>query len=184
MNIKKIIEDIGKYHYVLINNKTAAIMSSNNKLSDAKNNVLDTIKKNLDELIGQTIVQLKIKEIKKSLKEKGPISFELTFYIVNKNGNLTISQNHSNEILYITEKYLNNNDKIKKKDVNIQDKNGDTILIKSSSWSYKINVKKLLQQNVDVNIQNNDGYTALIKASDNGIVEIVQMLLNKNIIVI
>lgn len=117
MNIKKIIEDIGKYHYVLINRKKAAIMSSNNKLSDAKENVLDTIKTNLDELIGQTIVQLKIKEIKKPSKEKGPISFELTFYIVNKNGNLTINQNHSNEILYITEKYLNSNNKIKKKDI-------------------------------------------------------------------
>ena len=115
MNIKKIIEDIRKYHYVLINRKKAAIMSSNNKLSDAKDNVLDTIKKNLDELMYQNIMQLKIKSDKQS--KHGPIFIELSFYIVNKNGNLKLNSNKEPEILYITQKYLNENNEIKRKDI-------------------------------------------------------------------
>lgn len=115
MNIKKIIEDIRKYHYVLINRKKAVIMKSDNKLSDAKENVLDTITKNLDELMYQNIMQLKIKSSKES--KHGPISIQLSFYIVNKNGNLKLNSNYPNEILYITQKYLNENNEIKRKDI-------------------------------------------------------------------
>lgn len=115
MNIKKIIEDIGKYHYVLINRKKATIMESNNKLSDAKENVLEKISEYLDELMYQNIMQLKIKSDKES--KHGPIFIELSFYIVNKNGNLKLNSNKEPEILYITQKYLNENNEIKRKDI-------------------------------------------------------------------
>lgn len=115
MNLKKIIEDIGKYHYVLINRKKASIMQSDNKLSDAKKNVLEKISEYLDELTYQNIIELKIKSDKES--KYGPIFFEIKFYIVNKNGNLKLNSNHQNELLYITQKYLNENNEIKRKDI-------------------------------------------------------------------
>lgn len=115
MNLKSIIEEIGTYHYVLINRKKAIIMESENKLSDARNNVLETISKYLDELIYQNIIQVKIKSVDED--KHGPISIQLSFYIVNKNGNLKLNSNYPNEILYITQKYLNKNNKIKSKDI-------------------------------------------------------------------
>lgn len=115
MDIKKIIENIGKYHYVLINRKKATIMESDNKLSDAKENVLKKINEYLDELMYQNIIQVKIKSDKES--KHGPIFIKLSFYIVNKNGNLKLNSNYPNEILYITQKYLNENNEIKRKDI-------------------------------------------------------------------
>jgi ankyrin repeat protein len=74
-------------------------------------------------------------------------------------------------------KYLLDNNLI---DINIQDKNKNSILMCASPWN-KIEMVKLLllsYKSINVNIQNEWKYTALIYASFWNNIEIVKLLLN------
>lgn len=64
-------------------------------------------------------------------------------------------------------------------DINIKDRNGDTILIWASYNGYLELVKILLKKTINLNAKNKYGYTALIKASYKGNLEIVKSLLEK-----
>lgn len=116
MDLNEIINDIKKYHYTFANSSKAAILESNNNLSDAKNNVLKLIKDNIDDFTDRTIIQIKLKKTDTDLYEKsrnskftsidGPIFIELNFFDVNKNGSLKKSTDYNKDVVWITEKYL------------------------------------------------------------------------------
>jgi len=71
-------------------------------------------------------------------------------------------------------------------DLNIQDNDGFTALIKASQIRHTKIVRLLLDAGAEVNIQNNEGKTALIWASQKGYIDIIRLLLevdaNPNII--
>mmetsp|Transcript_11732 Transcript_11732/g.20662 ORF Transcript_11732/g.20662 Transcript_11732/m.20662 type:complete len:1186 (-) Transcript_11732:339-3896(-) len=68
--------------------------------------------------------------------------------------------------------------KANKKDVNWQNEDGNTALMKAASEGLTEIVRLLLDHSdVDVNVQNEKGLTALMKASRNGCIETVRLLL-------
>ncbi|HJM68952.1 MAG TPA: ankyrin repeat domain-containing protein, partial [Candidatus Babeliales bacterium] len=62
----------------------------------------------------------------------------------------------------------------RKADLNIQDNNGNTALIKAAENGHLETVKELIAAKADLNIQDNNGNTALIKAAENGHLESVK----------
>lgn len=65
------------------------------------------------------------------------------------------------------------------RDINHQDTDGYTPLIKASAIGDRRMVKLLIENGADVNIQNNYGDTALIRASERGHLKIVKLLINR-----
>ena len=67
MDYKKIIKDVGKYHFILVVGKKAGILGSSNDSKDAKNEAIDKIKKKNGKLNKQLVVRLKITKVKSNL---------------------------------------------------------------------------------------------------------------------
>ena len=65
-------------------------------------------------------------------------------------------------------------------DVNLQDKDGWTAIMRASRWGYTEIVKLLLERpEIEINLQTSSGSTALMMASYSGHIEIVQLLLER-----
>ena len=64
--------------------------------------------------------------------------------------------------------------------VNIQNKEGVTALMKASQNNHTEVVEQLLKEGADVNIKNNYGWTALMIASKNGHTQVVEQLLKED----
>jgi len=124
MDYKDIIEDIGKYHYVLVVGKKAGILGSNNKSNIAKKEALKKINQKNDKLENLFVVKLKISVINKKLikqnKESevktigGPIKIDIEFYKIKKRKLSKIKDYEKNNKLYITNNFLNKKRKINK----------------------------------------------------------------------
>jgi ankyrin repeat protein len=63
-------------------------------------------------------------------------------------------------------------------DLNTQDYDGETALIKAVSYNYPEVVELLINAGADVNIHTNDGYTALIYAATTDNTKLVELLIN------
>lgn len=113
--MSKHIEDIGKYHFVLVSSKKIGILTSSNKYQEAYEHTKQYIKekKKGDHY---SVAKLKLTPVsKKALKENenakikfvgGPIRIDITFYNI-KNGKLHKQQtDERNNKLFITERFL------------------------------------------------------------------------------
>jgi len=128
MNINDIIENIGKYHYILATLKKAKILSNGNKDKETKKEANNMIKQLGDKMEDKYITKLKLSKIsKKILKENdeseiktvgGPIKIDIIFYQINNLKIKKLIDFPLNNTIYITKKFLDNNhitDKILKK---------------------------------------------------------------------
>lgn len=126
MNYKEFIDNTHKYHYLIVINKKVATLSSGNDSSKVKKECLDIIKKKLKTLQNMFIVKLTFNKIKKkdliadrssSLKSiGGPISIKINVFQVSSKGKLKMNDNEDrNNQIYITDKYINKNNSINKK---------------------------------------------------------------------
>lgn len=91
----EIIKKINKYHYFLVNKKSAKLLGSSNSNTDAKKKVFEKLKDKVDSLIGKSIYRIKI-----GLSDKldvdsygkdligGPIYLKLEKYIVKRKDKL------------------------------------------------------------------------------------------------
>jgi len=122
MNYKQIIEDIGKYHYILVSGKKAGVLSSNNKASDAKKEALKKLKPKAEKLNKQIIIILKLSKISNKLfkqqkKEKikligGPIKVEIKLHQLINGKLVKADKFNKDNKLYITDKFLSKNKKL------------------------------------------------------------------------
>ena len=126
MNIKDIINNIGKYHYFIVINKKIASLSSGNDSTKTKKECINIIKSKLSFLKNKFIVKLTLNKVSKKtleadMKSKlksigGPILIKIRVYQINNKGKLIMNDlEDRNNGLFITSKYLNKHNEIKKK---------------------------------------------------------------------
>ena len=91
----EIIKKINKYHYFLVNKKSAKLLGSSNSNTDAKNKVFEKLKDKVDLLIDKPLYRIKIGlsdklEVDSYGKDLigGPIYVKLEKYIVKRKGKL------------------------------------------------------------------------------------------------
>ena len=65
MDTKNIINNIGKYHYLIVIGKKIATISNGNQSSDVKKECLKIIKSKIDVLKNKYIVKLILEKVKK-----------------------------------------------------------------------------------------------------------------------
>ena len=128
MNYKKIIEKIGKYHYILVIGKKSGILGSSNKLSEAKKKTIDILKDKKNKYDNFNFAKLKISKISnKNLKLNeeskikiygGPIEIKIKFYEIKNNKIKILKDYFNNNKLYITDKFLKKN-KLDKKTIQL-----------------------------------------------------------------
>ena len=126
MDYDEIIEEIKPYHWLACNEDECKFIASGDTKKEAKENLMDKLEDIWDKLIGTTIY---LANIGKSLDENwenvkkrknltpGPIIMTITEYIIQKNNKLKFYSEGINSNVYFTEKYLEKNKKIKKKDI-------------------------------------------------------------------
>jgi hypothetical protein len=124
MDIEKIIEDVGKYHYVGCGDKKCKIMASSDSKSEAKKKAKKFLEPYINDLVGSSIYLVKIKRSTKEEWDKnkhillpGPIYMEITEYIVQKKKKLKESSKKFYQKVFFSEKYLKKNNNIKKSDI-------------------------------------------------------------------
>jgi hypothetical protein len=124
MDIEKIIEEIGKYHYVGCGDKKCKIIASSDSKSEAKKETFKFLDNHWDDLIGSVIYLVTIRKSTKDEwnKEKnslipGPIYMEITEYIVKKKEKIKEIGSAKNKQVFFTEKYIKKNNGISKKDI-------------------------------------------------------------------
>jgi hypothetical protein len=126
MDIEKIIEDVGKYHYVGCGDKKCKIMASSYSKSEAKDNAFKFLDDHWDDLIGSIIYLVTIRKSTKDKEEwnkeknlllPGPIYMEITEYIVKKKEKIKEIGSVKNRQVFFTEKYIKKNNGISKKDI-------------------------------------------------------------------
>jgi hypothetical protein len=125
MNYKNIVNNIGKYHYVLVVKKKAGILGSDNNSSVAKKSALKKILSSQNKYEGLYVIKLTIKTIsKKIIKENkeskiniigGPLEVTIEFNEIENNKMVKLEDYKKNNKLYITEKYLKKNNIINEK---------------------------------------------------------------------
>ena len=64
MNYKQIIQNIGKYHYLIVNSNKSVLLSSNNSKNEARNEALRKIKPIINNVLGKYIYMLTFRKIK------------------------------------------------------------------------------------------------------------------------
>ena len=131
MDYKKIISDVGKYHFILLSGSKAAIIGSDDKTSDAKKIAEKFIKSKKGKFEELFVVRLKLQKIlskllkleKKQVQEGrhktigGPIKILIEFNQIKKN---KIKKNKDcllNNSIFITDKFLSKYKKITKKNL-------------------------------------------------------------------
>ena len=126
MSIKDIINNIGKYHYLFVINTKVATLSNGNDSTKTKKECINIIKSKLSVLKNKFIVKLTLNKISKKTLEGnkksklksvgGPILIKIRVYQINNNGKLIMNDlEDRNSGLFITSKYLDKNQEIKKK---------------------------------------------------------------------
>ena len=86
-NIIKIIKNINKYHYYIVNKKKSIFLGSDNSNTMAKMKVYQKLGTNIEKYIGKTLIRIKISHSKKIPKDTinkrmigGPIVLKLERY--------------------------------------------------------------------------------------------------------
>lgn len=156
VKIKSFIEEIGKYHFMIIAGKKIIILSSNNDSTIAKKNAIHKLYKNankskIEKLEGVKVYRLKLvvlssTKIKNDEKKRiptigGPIEIQLSSYKI-KNKKLVKSKDNWNA--YITKKYLKKNKKIILSDLKKVSYIYNKKMISSGSINTLENIKKRL----------------------------------------
>lgn len=128
MNYRKIIDNIGKYHFLFSTDKKSMLFSSNNIYNEALNKTLGKIKSKLSKLQGKQIVYIKLKkikddDIKQNKKSKikfigGVIVTIIKIYNINDKGELIIDnkEDRHNKV-YFSKKFFDDNEEITTKDL-------------------------------------------------------------------
>jgi hypothetical protein len=150
MDYKDIIENIGKYHYVLVVGKKSAILGSDNDNDIAKKEALDKIKLKDGKYEDMYIVKMHISKIStKLLKQNeeskikvigGPIKIKIEFNNI-KNGKISklVDYNKNNK-LYITDTFLKKNKNITQKIIK---------LIAAAAYNNKLSTKLFVINKID-----------------------------------
>jgi hypothetical protein len=154
MDYKDIIENIGKYHYVLVVGKKAGILGSNNNSSIAKKTAIKKIVEKKDKLENQFVVKLKIFQVSKKLLKQndkskiktigGPIQINIDFYQIKKQNLSKLKDFAKNNKLFITKKFLD------KKEIN----NKIIKLIASATHNNKLNTELFVINIIDKLVKN------------------------------
>jgi len=121
-NVKEIIEDIGKYHYIIANSSKSILLSSSNSKNEARNEAIQKIQPILKNVIGKIIYLLTIRKISdKRLKSQenddiqflgGPIQVTIErIQVVNENKLKNLGGSKNNKV-YFSQKYLHKNNSI------------------------------------------------------------------------
>ena len=121
-NIKEIIEDIGKYHYIIANSSKSILLSSSNSKNDARDQAIQKIQPILKNVMGKIIYLLTIRKISdKRLKSQenddiqflgGPIQVSIErIQVVNENKLKNLGGSKNNKV-YFSQKYLHKNNSI------------------------------------------------------------------------
>ena len=128
MNYKQIIQNIGKYHYLIVNSSKSILLSSNNSKNEARNKALQKIKPIINNVLGKYIYMLTIRKIKDiDLKAQendtvkllgGPIEITIEKVLVVNAEKLKNEGGWDNNRIYFSKKYLDSklivSDNIKK----------------------------------------------------------------------
>jgi len=125
MDYKKIIEENKKYHYFIISTNKIIFLSSSNDKSEAKQLALKKLNPNIDKLIGKKIFLLKLKIvynafIKQSQKKNslnligGPINISIERGLIVNENKIKNEKEGGNSNIYLSDKYLKNNNDITK----------------------------------------------------------------------
>ena len=121
-NKKEIIEDIGKYHYIIANSSKSILLSSSNSKNDARDQAIQKIQPILKNVMGKIIYLLTIRKISdKRLKSQenddiqflgGPIQVSIErIQVVNENKLKNLGGSKNNKV-YFSQKYLHKNNSI------------------------------------------------------------------------
>ena len=155
MNYKDIIEQIGKYHYVLVVKKKAGILGSDERSSIAKKSALKKILSNNNKYEGLYVVKLTIKKISSSLLKQneeskiniigGPIEVKIEFNEIKNNKLVKLDDYKKNNKIYITDKFLNKNKSIDEKIIK---------LIASSAHNNRLSTKLFHINTIDKLLKN------------------------------
>ena len=121
MNIIDIVNNIGKYHYLISSPTKTLLLSSNNSKTQARKDASEKLQPNIDKFIGKTMYLLTLKKVpKKDIKtnEKsvikligGPIVAIIDTILIKKN-TFKNEGGIGNNKIYFSLKYLNNNNNI------------------------------------------------------------------------
>lgn len=118
MDITNILNKIEKYHYIGCGIKKCEIISSSDKKSEAKEEAINFLEDEWDDLIGTKIFVATLRRTTKEEWDKkihflahGPIIMSITEYIIRKNKKLKITSSGINSNVFFSDTYLK---KIKK----------------------------------------------------------------------
>ena len=122
---KDLINDIGKYHYLLVTNNKALLLSSDNNNNKDKDKALKKIESKIDRLQNKIMYKITLKTIskKKILEDKkksipkigGPIVAIISIYIIESAIKLKNKKAGGNNHVYFTKKFLKKNKEINSK---------------------------------------------------------------------
>ena len=142
VKLKEIIEDVGKYHYLLVAGNKSLLLSSNNNKKDAKDKALKKIGPKIDKLKDKIIYEVKLKTIsKKKLAEDkkatipklgGPIVAIISKYVIKSKNKLENKGESGNNHIYFTKKFLKKNKLI------------DTKYIRKITYAYDKKITNIL----------------------------------------
>jgi len=120
MDYKEIVYKAKKYHYYVVSTHKTIFLSNDNKKSKAKKLVLDKLKPNIDKLIGNKLVVVKIKSVanefekqKKSDELKiigGPILLEFGRGLIKSASKISNFNDKLNNKVYLSDKYIKKNE--------------------------------------------------------------------------
>ena len=119
MDYKEIVSKVKKYHYYAVSTHKTIFLSSSNKKSEAKKLALDKLKPNIDKLIGNKLVLVKIKSVEKSFEKQknsdelkiigGPILLEFCRGLIKSPSKISNFNDVLNNKVYLSNKYIKKN---------------------------------------------------------------------------
>jgi hypothetical protein len=124
MDYNKIADNIEKYHYLICGDNSCKTISKSDSKNEAKEEFIETMKDKWDDMIDKIIYLVVIRKSvkgnwdpKKYILIPGPLHIEIVEYKVENNYKLKLTSSGINNNVYLTENYLNKNNKIKKEDI-------------------------------------------------------------------
>lgn len=122
LNIKEIIQDIGKYHYLIANSSKSILLSSSNSKNQARQDAIQKIQPILNNVLGKIIYLLTVRKISnKRLKSQeaddiqvlgGPVQVTIERVQVVDENKLKNLGGAKNNKVYFSEKYFHKNNEI------------------------------------------------------------------------
>ena len=114
MNYSEIINERGKYHYLLVVSKKTLLLSNGNDKDEVKSKCIDKLSSKGGKLDKSIIIQLSLEKIKKNkFNIPGRIKVTCKIYQYKKNKLKFMKDDERNVQLFITDSYLKKNREIK-----------------------------------------------------------------------